>query len=132
MLRAELAKVAPKSSALPAGQSPVKHKDAVAASKGAKATPDKAQRPLQLPWRAGTVSYDVTSEIQPAEEQPFSNGKQPAAAASHSDSSAQYKTASSHQGTKWVSEACSELAGKAHDFWHGQVSLHEAWHAEQG
>lgn len=115
----ELAKLAPKSA--PAATRPVKLTDA-ADSKNVKATPDKAQHASQLPWQAGSVSGSVTSEIQPAEDQVFSDANEPA----------QHKAASSHQGTKWVSQACSEMAIKAHDFWHGQVSLCEAWHAEQG
>ena len=72
------------------------------------------------------MSCDVTSEIQPAEEQSASHNTQ--ASAAGSPSSAQYEPASPYQGTTWVLESCSELAGKAHDFLHGQVRLHAAWH----
>lgn len=122
-LLAELAKLAPKSSALPAARGPFKPKDAGADSKETQAHQDRAQHPSQLPWQAGGVSYDVTSEIQPAEEQSVSHG-------GHGNT--QYEPASSYQGTTWVSETCSDLAGKAHDFWHGQVRLHAAWHVCMG
>lgn len=120
-LLAELAKLAPKSSALPAAQGPSKPTGVGADSKKPQAHQDGAQHPSQL---AGGVSYDVTSEIQPAEEQSVSHDIQPSAASSHSN--AQHGPASCYHGTRWVSETCSELAGKAHDFWHGQVRLHAA------
>lgn len=125
-LLAELVKLAPKSSALPAAQWSSKPKDAGADSMKPQAHQDRAQNPSQLPWQASCMSYNVTSEIQPAEEQSVSHDAQPSAAGSHSD--AQYEPASSYQGSTWVSETCSDLAGRAHDFWHGQVRLHAAWH----
>lgn len=118
-----MAKLAPKSSAISAAQGPSKPKDAGADSKKPQAHQDGAQQ-------AGGVSYDVTSEIQPAEEQAVSHNAQ--ASAASSPSNAQYEPASSYQGTTWVLESCSELAGKAHDFWHGQVRRDAAYQDTPG
>lgn len=125
-----MAKLAPKSSAISAAQGPSKPKDAGADSKKPQAHQDGAQHPSQPAWQAGGVSHDVTSEIQPAEEQSVSHDAQ--ASAASSPSNAQCEPASSYQGTTWVLESCSELAGKAHDFWHGQVRLHAAYQDTPG
>ena len=88
----------------------------------------KTQQPLKQPWQSNNLSNAVTSEIQPAENQPSSLGSPSAADSSHSDVQAQHKRqlfGSSQESSSWMSDAASGLTGKAHALWSGKVGLYQ-------
>ncbi|KAL3141828.1 hypothetical protein ABBQ32_004500 [Trebouxia sp. C0010 RCD-2024] len=116
----KLAELTPNSSALPTTQSERKPRGGAADSFKPGAKFEEAQRPLQQPCQVGKLSYDISSEIQPAEDQPLRHGNETAPASSSISRSA-HEQAGPSDTSSWVSATCCGLASKAHDMWHCQV-----------
>lgn len=128
----QLAGLVPKSSAAKSSQS-LTAAPRVASSSQTDSTLSKTDEARQtgLPsWHADTSSNAATSEIQPAEEQPDSNGKDQKHLRRFSDAGnlqQSRKLAEASQpgwlqsGHDWVTATSSQLVSKANALWHDEV-----------
>ena len=129
----QLAGLKPKSSPIPSSGRPTESNASRTGRHSDNTTPEQedAQRPLQQPWQSGTGSSTITSEIQPAEDQPDSafTHQSPAHQA---NGMADQQQSQDHAGSTeaswfktghdWVSATSSQLAGKANALWQDEVS----------
>ena len=125
----EIAGLIPESSALPTSKQRTKIKDAAATAQS-----DKAQKPLKQLWQSSNLSNAVTSEIQPAENQPSSQDTPLAVYSSHNDTQAQdeprsFGTSHETDSSSWTANADSGLKGKAYALLNGKVSPYQEEHA---